>query len=271
MSHRKVDASRGIEWIRSAAELLLKNPTPFAMMGLILAVIGFVPLLGAFAILILGPTLYGGLVFAAARQERGEAIEVGNLFEAFRQEGKVGRMVMLCLPNVALLLVVMVLAVVALVGFGLAAAFTAAANSGEMPSIQALLASVGVGGLMMFALILIPLALAVAALLFLSISRVMLQDVEPFAAMKQSFKACLDNAGAFLIAIISIGLLRLLIMMLIGTVSGVLGALIVGVVVEPLLAVTGYKAFRDLYGDTAELESQSGAASASSGSMSAEL
>lgn len=271
MSHRKVDASRGIEWIRSAAELLLKNPAPFAMMGLILAVIGLVPLIGAFAILVLGPALYGGLVFAAARQERGEPIEVGTLFEAFRQDGKIGRMVMLCLPNVALLLVVIVLAVVALVGFGLAAAFTAAANSGEIPSAQALLASVGIGGLMTFALILIPLALAVAALLFLSISRVMLQDVEPFAAMKQSFKACLDNIGAFLIAVISIGVLRLLIMMLIGTVSGVLGALIVGVVVEPLLAATGYKAFRDLYGGSAELEAESESEGAAGGSMSAEL
>ena len=211
MSHRKVEASRGIEWIRGAAELLLKNPAPFAMMGLVLAVIGFVPLLGALAILILGPTLYGGLVYAAARQERGEPIEVGNLFEAFRQEGKVGRMVMLCLPNVALLLVVVVLAVVALVGFGLAAAFASAANSGELPSMEVLLGSVGIGGLMMFALILIPLALAVAALLFLSVSRVMLQDIEPFAAMKQSFKACLDNFGAFLIAVISVGVLRLLI------------------------------------------------------------
>lgn len=271
MSHRKVDAARGIEWIRGAAELLLKNPTPFALMGLVLAVIGIVPLLGGLVILILGPALYGGLVFAAARQERGEPIEVGNLFEAFRQEGKIGRMVMLCLPNVALLLVVVVLAVVALIGFGLAAVFATAANSGEMPSMQALLGSVGIGGLMMFALILIPLALAVAALLFLSISRVMLQDVEPFAAMKQSFKTCLDNVGAFLIAVISIGVLRLLIMMLIGSVSGVLAALVVGVVVEPLLAVTGYKAFRDLYGDSAELETQPKPDSANGNSMSAEL
>lgn len=269
MSHRKLEASRGIEWIRGAAELLLKNPTPFALMGLILAVIGFVPLLGGLAILILGPALYGGLVFAAARQERGEPIEVGNLFEAFRQEGKVGRMVMLCLPNVALLLVVMVLVVVALVGFGLAAALATAANSGELPSMQALLGSIGVGGLMMFAIILIPLALAVAALLFVSVSRVMLQDVEPFSAMKQSFKACFDNIGAFLIAVISIGVLRLLIMLLLSSVSGVLAALVIGVVIEPLLATTGYKAFRDLYGDTEALEADPG--STNGGSMSAEL
>jgi len=266
MSHQKVEAGRGIEWIRSAAQLLMQNPTPFAMMGLILAVIGFVPIIGALAILVIGPALQGGLMWAAARQARGESIEVGNLFEAFRQEGKVGRMVILCLPNVALLFVVVVLLVVAMVSFGLAAVITSAASSGQTPTLQSMLAAMGAGGLMMFAVVLIPLGLAVSALLFLSIPRVMLNDIEPFAAMKQSFKACLDNIGAFLIAVIGIGLLRLIILMLLGSLSGALAALAVGVLIEPLLAATAWKASRELFGD-AEPE----APAAGGGTMTAEL
>jgi uncharacterized membrane protein len=258
MSHRKVDAARGIEWIRSATQLLLQNPTPFALMGLVLAVIGFVPILGGLALLVIGPALTGGIIYAAMRQERSEAIEVGNLFEAFRQEGKIGRMVMLCLPNIALIFVVAMVLVVALVAFGVAAALGSAMSSGQTPSLQMLLGTMGIGGMLMVVAVLIPAALAVAALLFFAVPRAMLQDTEPFAAMKQSFKACLDNLGAFLIAVIGVGLLRVLLMVLLGSVSTVLAAIVVGVVVEPLLAATMYRGFREVYGEDAESPAQDG-------------
>lgn len=266
MSHRSVPAARGIEWIQSAARLLLQNPAPFALMGLLLAMIGFVPLLGGLALLVLGPALHGGLVHAAARQLRGEPAEPGDLFEAFRRPGRLGPMLLLCLPNVALLAVLVALGVMALFAFGLAAVVMGAAERGEMVSTEALLGALGGGGLLLFALVLIPLALLVGALLFFAVPAVMLRGAEPFAAMRASLAACLSSPGAFLFAVFGIGLLRLLLMLLLGSLSPALAALAIGVVVEPLLAVTGYLGFREVFGSDDE-----GKADAGPAVMSAEL
>ena len=59
-----------------------------------------------------------------------------------------------------------------------------------------------VGGLGLLVSPVRPLAgimLAIYALQFFAIPRVMLDGVEPFAAMKESFSACLANIGAFLV------------------------------------------------------------------------
>lgn len=91
MSIRTVPASRGIEWIVKAIQLILANPAPFALMGLIMAVIGVVPVLGSLALAILGPALYGGIVWAARAQRQGETARFEQLFQAFHEDGKLGR------------------------------------------------------------------------------------------------------------------------------------------------------------------------------------
>jgi uncharacterized membrane protein len=42
-------------------------------------------------------------------------------------------------------------------------------------------------------------SLAIYAFQFFAVPRVMLDGIEPFAAMKESFSACLANLGAFLV------------------------------------------------------------------------
>lgn len=266
MRHHTVSAARGIVWIQAAARLLLQDPAPFALMGLLLAMVGFVPLLGGLALLVFGPALQGGMVHAAARRRRGDGAVPGHLFEAFRRPGALRPMLLLCLPNIALLALLAALSVVALFASGLAAAVMAAAERGEMVSTQTLLGALGGGGLLLFALVLIPLALLVGALLFFAVPAVMLRGTEPFAAMRASLTACLSSPGAFLFAILGIALLRLVLMLLLGSISPALAALAIGVVVEPLLAVTGYQAFSDVFGDD-----QAPAAGSRPAVMSAEL
>ena len=55
------------------------------------------------------------------------------------------------------------------------------------------------GGVLLLCLIGLVIMLAIYALQFFAIPRVMLDGVEPFAAMKESFSACLANIGAFLV------------------------------------------------------------------------
>jgi hypothetical protein len=55
MSIRNVPAARGFEWIARAIQLILKNPVPFLLMGLVVGVIYVIPILGSLVIGILGP------------------------------------------------------------------------------------------------------------------------------------------------------------------------------------------------------------------------
>ena len=62
MSESKTDAGSGVTWLSQGLQSFMKNPVPFAVMGLILAVIGMVPILGGLAMMILGPALYAGML-----------------------------------------------------------------------------------------------------------------------------------------------------------------------------------------------------------------
>ena len=55
------------------------------------------------------------------------------------------------------------------------------------------------GGVLLLVLIGLIVVLAIYAFQFFAIPRVMLDGVEPFAAMKESLAACLANIGAFLV------------------------------------------------------------------------
>ena len=146
-------------------------------MGLIVAAIGIVPLLGGLVTVILGPALYGGIVLCRAReQEQGRNAEIPQLFRAFSEPGKLGPMIMLCLPSIAGAVLIFVLLIIFLGGALLGGGFSAASSG----SPGAIIGALGGG-----ALILIPLMLAVAlavyALQFFAIPRVMLEGAEPMA------------------------------------------------------------------------------------------
>ncbi len=95
MDARKVDAGKGFAWITGAVELIFKNPLVFLVMGLIFAVIGIVPILGSLALLVIGPALLGGMVYAAREQAAGRPADIAQLFQAFREPGKIGPILLL--------------------------------------------------------------------------------------------------------------------------------------------------------------------------------
>ena len=80
MSIQQVPAGNGLQWLTGAVNLILKNPVPFALMGLLVAVIAIVPILGSLALIVLGPALYGGIIFAAREQEAGRPVDFQQLF-----------------------------------------------------------------------------------------------------------------------------------------------------------------------------------------------
>jgi len=192
MAFAKVEAGNGIGWLREAIGLVFRNPAAFLVMGLIVAVINFVPLLGGLVLTVCGPALLGGIVYAAREETAGAKAEVGQLFRAFQDNGKIGPMLLLCLPSIAggaiLLVCGLVFGIGALISGGVSAANGGAFSWGALG-----------GGMIILCTIALVLAFVIYALQFFAVPRVMLDGVEPFAAMKESFNACLANLGAFLL------------------------------------------------------------------------
>jgi len=241
MSFQRVPAGRGLQWLTDAIQLILQNPVPFALMGLVVGVIAVVPVLGSLALMVLGPALYGGIVYAAREQQAGRSADFQQLFQAFKEDGKLPKMLLLCLPGVVGGMLILVLGVVfvggALLGGGLSA--SAGASS------TALGASFGVG-LAVFALLALALGLASYALTFFATPRVMLESADPFAAMKDSLQACLANIGALLVyAGILLGVVVVL-SLLLGLIP-ILGHLVLMVALVPVASVAAFVAWRDVY------------------------
>jgi hypothetical protein len=97
MSYRSVEAGRGASWIREGYELVMRNPGVFLTMALILAVLQAIPLLNL-AMVVLGAALFGGFLWAMREQDAGRPAELRHLFTAFQVPGKLGPMIVLCLP-----------------------------------------------------------------------------------------------------------------------------------------------------------------------------
>lgn len=241
MSAQKIEAGSGLNWITGAVQLMLKNPVVFLVMGLIVAAIGWVPVLGGLVMIVIGPALYGGIVHAAREQEAGRTADIGQLFRAFNESGKTSSMLMLCLPSIAGAVLLFVLLMIVVGGALLGGGF-AALSSG---SAEALLGALGGG-----ALILIPLALLIAlvvyALQFFAIPRVMLEGAEPMAAMKQSFFDCLGNLGAYLVFVVLLMVFAVVLGLILG-ILGFVGGLLVSTLITPVIGCGLYLAWRQVY------------------------
>jgi hypothetical protein len=245
MSFRKVDTGSGMSWLTEGFRIIMANPVAFLVMGLILAVVNFIPILGGLVLTICGPALLGGIVYAAREQAEGAKAEIPHLFRAFQEPGKIGPMLLLCLPAIvggALLLICgFVFGIGALIGGGL----SAATNS----STSALVGGLG-GGVFVLLLIAVALMFLIYALQFFAVPRVMLDGVEPFAAMRESLSACLANIGAFLVfaVVLFVSFVVLAIALMLVPMLGWLALVTVATVV---FACAEYVAWRQVYGGAA--------------------
>ena len=239
MAFQKVPAGNGLQWITEAVNLIMKNPAPFLLMGLVIGVIAALPFLGQLALMILGPALYGGIMFAAHEEQSGRKADFPQLFQAFKQDGKLPKMLMLCLPGVAALLILGVLGMMLLGGALLGAGISASADS------TAGLAAVGAGAAVFF---LIALAVGIVAysLTFFATPRVMLEDAEPMEAMKDSARAVLANIGPVLVYC---GVM-LLVFVLVGAILSIIpfiGQLVLVALLTPVVSVAAVIAWRQVY------------------------
>ena len=239
MAFQKVPAGNGLQWITDAVNLVMKNPAPFLLMGLVIGVVAMVPILGGLALLVLGPALYGGIMFAASEEQAGRKADFQHLFQGFKESGKLPKLLMLCLPGVIAAVILGVLGVMMLGGAMLGAGMASSANS------SAGLAAVGAGAFVFF-LLALAVGIVSYALTFFATPRVMLESAEPIEAMKDSLSAVLANIGPVLVYV---GVMLLVFLVAGGILSfiPVIGTLALMVVVTPVMSVAAYLAWRQVY------------------------
>ena len=235
MSFGKVEAGKGIEWIKSAFQIAMSNPGVFLVIALIIGVLGASPIINLVTIVI-GPALYGGFMYAAQKQDRGDAPQIGDVFAAFQIPGKAGPMLMLCLPGIAAAVVLAVLGFV-LVGGAIMAAMSGSDGMG----------AAGMGGIFLFGILALAVGLVVGAMMFFAIPRVMLDGVEPIAALKESLSAVLANIGAVLLFFVALIVAFFLAAILIGWIP-LIGMLVIMLAATTIFTLGSYSAYKDVFG-----------------------
>jgi len=231
---RVVDGGRGVAWWTDAWAMFIKNAAIWVVLGLILFIILFVlaiiPLVGQLASVLLLPVFAGSWMTAATKQEGGGALEVGDLFTAFKGERLTPLIVLGVLFLIAMVVIVGVMGVL---GFGGAVGMLA---GGMMGSGRGMMAGMGIGLLAM--LVGLALLTLVTMALWFAPPLVALRGVAPVDAMKLSFAASLKNVVPFLLW----GIIYL-IASVIATIPLGLGWL----VLWPLLMLTMYTSYKDVF------------------------
>lgn len=249
MAFRKVEAGNGVNWLRDAVQLITKNPVPFLVMGLILAVAVMIPLLGGLAIAILGPALYAGIMFAAREERNGRRAEIMHLFRGFQAEGKLPKLLILCLPGIAAGIVLAIIGVILLGG----AMIGAGMSAGEFGESGGALAAGALGGsMLLFLLLALVIGFFAFALVMFAMPRVMFDGREAFDAMKESLRATLANIVPVIVFGIIVLLGAIVVTAILSFISAALAQLVVGTAIYPLVSVTIYYAWRDVFAGSAE-------------------
>ena len=231
---RKVPASAGAEWLLGGFGLLRKAPLGLGLLGALYGVLALVMGMSAqrnmglfmlleLALVLAGPLLLGGFVFAARSVDGGGKAEPGQLLQGVRS-GRTARLLATLLPQVAALLLCALL-LVAMVG---PAALAQVAQAVEQAGAQAkpdpaLFASLPLGRLMLWFLLVLVIGIVASFFTFVATPEIMFTDSGALAAMRRSFRACLRNLTALLV---------FLVLLVIAVIAIYIAIMIVGVVAK---------------------------------------
>ena len=101
----RVEASRGWGWIVEGWRLFAQAPGIWLLIMLIYfgisLVLAFIPFVGTLASVLLGPVLAGGMIYGAAQLAQGRPLEIGHLFQGFKDQDRLGPLAVLGLIGLA--------------------------------------------------------------------------------------------------------------------------------------------------------------------------
>lgn len=192
---RSVPASHGWAWLVRGWQLFIKNPAMWIFTVLvyfvITVVLSLIPVLGGLILSLIAPALTGGLLFAAREMEEGRAMEIGHLFQAFRDKTLTGPMLTLGLVSLGFAMAGGLVMVFTMGGFMSAAMM--AHDGMQTPGIGVLSGSLA--GL----LILFVVSVGLFVAMFYGIPLVMFGRERPLEALRTSISASFANVVPMLV------------------------------------------------------------------------
>ena len=197
---RGLPAGAGWDWIAEGWPLFTKAPLMWILSLLVILVVcvvmAFVPILGQIALQIVQPVVIAGYMVACRQLEKGGEFEIEHLTTGFSKRF-VPLLIVAVLFFIGQLIVLAVMAAflgVGLLGGGLLGGVVSGDAENATHAMMAAAGPMLIGMLVALALM-VPL---VAAYWFAP-ALVMMHDMKPVAAMKESFFACFRNFVPFLV------------------------------------------------------------------------
>lgn len=231
---RKVSPSAGAEWLLGGFALWRKAPLGLGLLGVLWGLLTLLVAasmrlgMGSFLVLELamvlaGPLLMAGLVFAVRKVDGGGRAEPADLLQGVRG-GHARSLLATLLPNIAAVVVCMVLLYV-LVGAGsvtqLAGAIERAGVEGTAD--PSLFAGFPFGAFFLWVLLSIAVGIIAGFFTFVAIPEIMFSGAGAMEAMQRSFRACVANLPAFIV---------MLVLLVIAVIAVYIAVLIVGFIVN---------------------------------------
>jgi hypothetical protein len=225
---RAVDSGHGWAWLRDAWSLFRRHAGMWIVLGIVFFLIfiamALVPILGTFALILLGPVFVAGLMVGCQTVARGGDLELAHLFAGFRRN--TGQLMLIGVLG-------FVLTVVAMIPMTLVMGIGAFIGVASTPTLA------GFGAGMLLALLLsLALFIPINMAMWFASALVMLQDQSAPRAIGQSFRGCLKNLVPFLVY----GVILFVLAMLAAIPFG-LGWL----VLAPVVLCSIYTAYRDIF------------------------
>jgi len=263
---RKVPASAGAEWLLGGFSLLRKAPLTLGLLGLIwggLSAVASVTgqLWLSLVMALLGPILFGGVIYAAREVDLGRHASPTHLLQGLR-EGKAAQLLAMLLPQIAALVILALLLLAMLGGEQLQHIAQVMERMQANPDPE-LAKTLPAGRMLGWLLLALVVGVAAGFFTFIAIPEVMFTPRGAFAAMALSFRACVRNLPALgvmivllLIALfaisIAVNLLIVLLTWAIGQPSAAfIGQLLLMAVLLPVMGGAIYYAWRNMLGDAA--------------------
>ena len=280
---RKVSASAGAEWLLGGFALLRKAPLALGLLGLIWGGLSTVAsasglLWLSFALAVLGPILFGGLVFATREVDRGRTARPAHLVQGL-QDGKLLRLLAMLLPQLVAVIVV-VLLLFAMVGAEQLQQFVRIMEQMQSNPDPQLADGLPAGRMLLWLLLAIAVGVVAGFFTFVAIPEVMFTERRALDAMLLSLRACLRNFSALLvmivltlIAVVALSVAVQLVVVLLGLAIGAqpavfAGQLLLMAVLLPVMSGAVYHAWRQMI-DTSATSSDAPAAPVHAGGFEA--
>jgi hypothetical protein len=210
---RKVPASAGAEWLLGGFRLLRQAPFGLASLGAIYGVIALLVPLSVqvnttlflfleLLLVMLGPVLTGGMIYAAHCVDGGGRALPAHLLQGLR-DGKAPRLLATLIPQLLAVLVCALLLVLLIGGESLAQMAQAVQTmQNQAHPDPALVSGLPIGRLLLWMLLALCIGVVTSFFTFMAVPEIMLTDSRAWDAMRRSFRACIRNLPALAVFLV---------------------------------------------------------------------